>query len=339
MLVTRVGTICLLLVCLAQPVQARGIETHDLSILSLNLAGLPWPLATRREEAILEIGRQIAQLSQAGPEIDVILLQEGFTDIAATLQETLGITEYVAGPDKPRERRASLFQTGDLKRKWWKGEGIGPWVGSGLHVYSVHPIVGVKRHAFGEHACAGYDCLANKGVILTRILVPGLPTPIDVITTHLNSTRSARVPLNETQQAHQRQTLQLAEFWHASTAPEIPAILAGDLNVRRSHERFIPLAKQFKDATFVKNDCALDYVHLACQLDLHSDAPWLSSQDIQAYRSGSKVHVSVLEARTVLTESINGKKLSDHDGYLVRYRLTWVSDQHDHTVALQVDGD
>ncbi|MEQ8736443.1 MAG: hypothetical protein RIC29_16085 [Rhodospirillaceae bacterium] len=326
---------CLCFLLPSIPLHAGVIETRDLTVLSLNVAGLPWPVMTERRLALEQIGAQIALLSKAGPAIDIVLVQEGFNDGVLNLKESLGFAEHVAGPARALRHNLGKTETSDVSRKWWKGEGVGTWLGSGLHIFSAHPIIGIKRHAFGSAACAGYDCLANKGALMARVLIPTLPTPIDVITTHLNSTRSAQVPEIETHKAHQRQTAQLAGFWRNSTVAEFPTILAGDLNVRNSHERFIPLAKQFKEATFVKNECALNPVTVDCHLQLHTHTPWLSSQDIHAYKSGTKVRISVLEARSVLNEPINGKKLSDHDGYLVRYQLIWVSEPAIETLALK----
>ena len=42
-------------------------------------------------------------------------------------------------------------------------------------------------------ACAGFDCLANKGVLLARIAVPGMAQPLTVANAHLNARKAAGV--------------------------------------------------------------------------------------------------------------------------------------------------
>ena len=46
-------------------------------------------------------------------------------------------------------------------------------VGSGLQILSDYPILRVRRMAFPAFACAGYDCLANKGALLVTVRLPG----------------------------------------------------------------------------------------------------------------------------------------------------------------------
>ncbi len=210
------------------------------------------------------------------------------------------------------------------QRKWWKGENVGKWAESGLHIFSAFPVIAVKRMAFGEPACAGYDCLANKGALRVRIVVPGVPQPINIVTTHLNSTNTAGVPVEETHTAHERQVKRLADFWNTAAEPGLPAIIGGDFNIRGSHIRFLPIAKLFQGTTFVKNTCDVLGGSTKCHIDIRPDAPWLTSQDMQAFRSGRDVLVTPLDAHTVLDEPVNGKRLSAHFGYLVRYRLSWI---------------
>ena len=50
--------------------------------------------------------------------------------------------------------------------------------------------------------------------------------------------------------------------------------------------------------------------------------PWLEAQDLQAFASDGPVAVQPLAARPVF-DNHDAPRLSDHDGYLVRYRLSW----------------
>lgn len=302
-----------------------GVRSIELSVLTFNVAGLPWPVSSGRAAATVEISHQITALSESGNPIDIVLIQEGFVKETSQIPRDLGFRYWASGPGPDLKSGPSGKDgaTPSIRRKWWKGEGLRPWVGSGLHIFSAHPIIGVKRMAFGREACAGYDCLANKGAVAAQIYIPGLPVPLDVITAHLNSTHAAGVPVAETHHAHQQQVARLADFWRHATDRDHPVIMAGDLNIRDSHERFVPLARTFRDAGFVKSDCQEFGGPTVCDIEVRTDAPWLSSQDVHAYRHGQSVLIQPLEATTVFHEPVNGTLLSDHFGYLVRYRLSW----------------
>ncbi len=303
-------------------------HSYDLSVLSFNVAGLPWPVSQNRAETMTMIGHHIRDLLLDGEGVDVVLIQEGFIDDTETIADILGFSERITGAGSALSSHA--FACGEClpdtrQRKWWKGEGIGAWAGSGLHIFSAYPIVGIERMAFGETACAGYDCLANKGAVLARIILPGAPHPVDVITTHLNSTNAADVPKAETHFAHERQVRRLADFWIRATEQDHPAIIGGDFNIRGSHERFVPLAKLFQGAAFVKNTCQAVGGTTLCEIDVRPDAPWLTSQDLQAFRSGHSMTIKPVVAKTVLDHVSADVPLSDHFGFLVRYRLEWQS--------------
>ena len=297
-----------------------GLQTFDLSVLTINVAGLPWPISSGRTDAMTEIGKQIAALSASGARIDIILIQEGFVSTATGIAEILDFPDVVSGLDssfQPPEPVSVGNASESLGRKWWKGEALGKWLGRGLHIFSAYPVVGVKRMAFGEPACAGYDCLANKGAVLAQVLLPGLPEPVDIITTHLNSTHAAGVPQDETHRAHQQQIERLADFWSSATDPHHPTVMAGDFNMRDSHQRFVPFAKVFQEAEFVKNSCSVFGGPTQCDIEIRPNAPWLASQDLQAYLSVKDILIQSIEEHTVLHEPVNGEALSDHYGYLV----------------------
>ncbi len=72
--------------------------------------------------------------------------------------------------------RSSLPATGADRRfaaaaSWFKGERSGKLLGSGLQLLSDYPILAVRRAPFPAYACAGYDCLANKGILMALVAV------------------------------------------------------------------------------------------------------------------------------------------------------------------------
>ena len=74
--------------------------------------------------------------------------------------------------------------------------------------------------------------------MLVRVAVPGMPAPIDIFTTHMNSGRAARVPLERSAEAHRYQALEAAHFLDEYHEPDNPLIIGGDFNMRRNPDRF-----------------------------------------------------------------------------------------------------
>ena len=159
-------------------------------------------------QALEPLALMAAALREKGLEPDVVLLQEGFRDEVDDLIELSGYPYVAKGPRK-KQRDGSQLTREDRPRykrvKYRrKGEGWGKWGSSGLWVLSNHPINWVKSHAY--HYCAGLDCLANKGVMLVSLEVPGLPTPVEIADTHMNSHGASKVPRKRYNEAHALQT-------------------------------------------------------------------------------------------------------------------------------------
>jgi endonuclease/exonuclease/phosphatase family metal-dependent hydrolase len=121
------------------------------------------------------------------------------------------------------------------------GEDDGKWVGSGLRILSDYPIVRVRRLAFPSWACAGYDCLANKGALIAWIAVPGSPRPVAFIDTHLNSRAASGVTKARADIAYAYQVAALRSFIDANVAGDAAAFLGGDFNSGKARPRWADL--------------------------------------------------------------------------------------------------
>ncbi|WP_334165102.1 endonuclease/exonuclease/phosphatase family protein [Phenylobacterium sp.] len=295
-------------------VEAPAPAAAEISVLTYNIKGLPWPVATGRARALREIGEELGQMRREGRQPDVVLLQEGFRGEVRALVAASGYRYWAHGP--ARGARAEAGGLGGLARVT-SGEGWGKLTGGGLHVLSDLPITDVRSAPYG--ACAGFDCLANKGVMMVRLSLGDPPFEIDVVNTHMNSRRAARVPAQRALAAHNRQTEELLGFLAANATPERPLLIGGDFNVRNAPERYYYRAEA-RPYTVVSEFCRRP--DAGCD---HPDAdapePWLTSQDLQAFVSPASVRVRPVSAGTVF-DGATGGRLSDHDGYLVRYRLT-----------------
>ena len=292
-------------------------QTAEISVLTYNVRGLPWPIATGRGEALREIGRELAALRREGRQPDVVLIQEGFRGEVAGLFRESGYRYWAQGPSRSdRTPFAGVVLGG---RDLFRGEGVGKLLSGGLHVFSDAPILEVKRAAYNN--CAGFDCLANKGAMLVRLAPEGLPIPIDVVNTHMNSRKASMAPRSRTLPAHNGQVRELTAFLQANRRSENPLLLGGDFNIRNSPARYYFDALE-RPYTVVGEFCSQPGAGCGEGSADAVSEPWLRSQDLQAFGQGA-VRVQPLRAETLFPTSAPKRALSDHDGYLVRYRLSW----------------
>ena len=62
-----------------------------------------------------------------------------------------------------------------------------------------------------------------------------------------------------------------------------------------------------------------------CDLNIqdNSDEPWFQTQDLQGWADGVRVSIEPKRMEEIFDQPENGKMLSDHNGFLVVYRLSW----------------
>jgi len=301
------------------PKDAAGVT---FSVMTYNVEGLPWPIRKKRGSALKKIGHELAALRSRGEEPDVVLIQEGFRGEIWDLIDESGYPYVARGPRKG-QRDKNVFSKGErpeYRRVKYRrlGEGWGKWGSSGLWVLSNHPIETVTSHAY--RYCAGLDCLANKGVMLVSLSVPGLPAPVEIANTHLNSRAASGVPRRRSTAAHHYQADELKRFMQTDRAPGAPLIVGGDFNVMKAPDRY----------DYVMADYPFEVVSQWCharpqacdtKISYDGDAPWLDTQDLIGFLDGEQV----LVRPTAVEATFDGSAqpvLSDHDGYKVTFRLT-----------------
>jgi endonuclease/exonuclease/phosphatase family metal-dependent hydrolase len=300
---------------------ASGERSVGLRVMIYNVADLPWPVGKDREAALKRIGDELYAMRRAGTAPDVVLLQEAFTKRSDEIGRRAAYAYSVRGPrarDVPDEATSG--------RNFWRGETAGKLVGSGLVALSDYPIVDVARLPFGRNMCAGYDCLAAKGALLVRVQVPGVPAPVDIVTTHVNSRRSSGVSDARSLVSHRRQFDEIAGFVARNRRPGNAFVLAGDLNVRRAPARY-DYAVMRVGHPFVHDWCRRP--EAGCDVDMalgDGDRPGLGTQDLQAFDSGSAVRISPVGMSLLFDQPVDGRMLSDHAAHLVVYRLSWPAD-------------
>ena len=192
----------------------------------------------------------------------------------------------------------------------------------GLLVLSDYPVLEVKRMPYARAACAGFDCLANKGVVLVRVALPGAAQPLIVVDTHLNSRGSSGVPNARADTAYGWQAEQLRAFVGNNIPAAAPAIVAGDFNIGKTPYRramitggggVLPGAA---DALRTALGQGLERADLAA-----AQAIVTKGKDWMFAREGCSTRLSLSSVAVPFGREPNGRSLSDHFGYVAHYAV------------------
>ena len=326
--------------------ESAGTASMEISVLIYNVCGLPWPIAKgkasrdtdeqgnripidgKRSSALKKIGDMLGELRSQGTEPDIILLQEAFIPESAQIPERGGYPNWVAGPGKRdlgakhSERASDEFIA---ERKALKGEKSGKLQSSGLLLASNFPIVELFNHPFSQWECAGFDCLANKGLLVAELEIPGLPDHLMVATTHFNSRGASGVSAERSLLAHNLQVDEANEFLVNLGKDHQPFIWGGDVNMRHADDRIEYFVERSGDKLNEVSSFCIDPANdCEVRIQWETDTPWYETQDLQGWVSGSQVSVSPFKVEAVFDEPQEGIMPSDHNGLLVHYRLSWL---------------
>jgi endonuclease/exonuclease/phosphatase family metal-dependent hydrolase len=327
---------------------STGVASMEISVLIYNVAGLPWPLgcgkqsrttdengeripiACDRSEAQRDIGDALATMREMETEPDVIMLQEAFIEDSEEIPIRGGYLNWVTGPTstdlgpKVSERASSAFIA---ERSFWKGEKLGKWQSSGLLTAADYPIHVRYSHPFNQWECAGFDCLANKGILTVELDIPGLPDPLAIATTHYNSRGASGVTGERSLAAHKLQVDETNEYFVSLQRRYLPFIWGGDLNMRQATDRFEYFVERASEQGNgfgeVSEFCSRNRESCEVQIQWKSDAPWYETQTLQGWSRGDRVEIQPLQMQELFDAPVDGVMPSDHNGLLVRYRLSW----------------
>lgn len=297
----------------------------QIRVLTYNVEGLSWPARSGRAPFLQKIGAELSRMRESANGPDIVLFQEMFSTEAKRAVEASGYPVIVSGPKRTSDPKGSTGAKLPGKASILKGEVGARVFGSGLAIASRWPAIHVQRRPFGHRSCAGYDCLSNKGILLARLWVPGLPEPLDIYDTHLNARRASGVSAERNLAAHERQAEEASQFIDATHDDDNPLVFGGDFNMRRSDKRW----ENWRSFTRFQH---LDLVHRVCshaasgcdvRVSWDGDTPWMDTQDLQFYWKGTPVAIRPVRVEAVFDGSPNSPKLSDHDGFLVTYDLSW----------------
>lgn len=296
-----------------------GDSTARISILTYNVEGVPY--RTGRAADLTRIGEQLSQLCRSNAPPDIVLIQEMFSRDALAAIERAAYPFMAAGPARDQRRRLPALGARPDTR-WRKGEIGIRLVGSGLAIGSVFPIEASASEPFSGLACAGFDCLSNKGAQIARLRLPGAPGFLDIVNTHMNAQGASRVAPRRHLPVHNAQVLELTDFMTAHAAGDDPVVLGGDFNMRGSEARF-DVFQATQPLTLVHQACLADPEDCEAPASWDGDAPWMDTQDLQLFQSGRLVTIRPVRVEALFDGRPGSPALSDHDGLLVTYELRW----------------
>ncbi|MEC3912099.1 endonuclease/exonuclease/phosphatase family protein [Sphingobium sp. CR2-8] len=307
-------------------VEADGkIATTTLTVLTYNIEGLGWPARAGRAPSLHAIGERLAALRREGRAPDVVLFQEMFSGAAKRAVTATGYPAIVTGPRRTTRARNATKEVLPGRSHIKRGEIGLHLTGGGLAIASRYAIIHGDRHAYGRRSCAGLDCLANKGIVLARVAIPGVPTPVDIYNTHMNSRGASRAPDHRNLAAHDRQSLEASAFIDRSHDDAYPLIFGGDFNMRHSEPRWENFSR-YQSLDLVHRVCADRSSGCDVRLSWDGQQPWMDTQDLQFFWTGDHVAIRPVRVEAMFDGGADGPQLSDHDGLLVTYRLSWPKD-------------
>jgi endonuclease/exonuclease/phosphatase family metal-dependent hydrolase len=298
-----------------------------LSVMTYNVKGAPWPVTHGRGHDLRAIGDRLRQLRTEGRNPHIVLLQEAFSADARAIARRAGYRFVVRGPgagERTPEPASAPDAAFLASRSFFHGERSGKLFDSGLLLLSDFPVTGVHRLSYPDFACAGLDCMANKGALLATVEIPGAPAPVDIVTTHLNSRHHARVADSRSLYAYSRQVALLAQFIAANRDPSHPLIVAGDFNVGRAPARGSALEASLPAwGANVPVAEALAVVGRGGQAPLTADAEAVvrRNTDFEFFVPGQLAALTPRAIDVPFGREATGGMLSDHLGYTITFGL------------------
>ena len=296
---------------------------HDITLMTYNVHGLPWPIVEDRSTELQAIGDQLKMMRERHVQPSIVAVQEAFVPEAKAIGRTAGYRYVAFGPAEDADGALAPGDDGFVAQgSRLVGERLGKHVDSGLAIFSDYPILAVRRMAYP--VCAGYDCLANKGALAALIAVPGIATPILVVDTHLNSNAASGAPNARAIYAYRRQLDLLSSFIAAMGAGDRPVLVAGDFNVGRDLAR----RAQFDLRMFGGNDL-LQAAAVTCRSapacpvaqPLAMAESLGRAKDWLMYRSSPTVGITPIALGAPFGRRADGAMLSDHIGIVAQYRI------------------
>lgn len=288
-------------------------NTFNLRVMTYNVHGLP--VIGSSEEQFQEMGRVLAQKRKNGTAPHVVVIQEGFDKDVNLFLEGSGYPYIQKGPRA--KDRVPGTPSGGLFSKI---------LNSGLYILSEYPIESIHMTPFLIDSCAQSDCRANKGLLYVKINFPGVPTPVQIITTHMNANGSRISKENaervKSDNAKLAQINETGAFLSKNLDRHLPVIFAGDFNIKKTRAHWDIFQKTLS-MTNAAQLCLSREPKCIIATGADRIALFENTPDHQYFDSGDQVSVEPYEVMKTMTETLDNKPLSDHLGLQVNYKLSW----------------
>lgn len=263
-------------------------DEYELSILTFNTWGLPHPVTSY-------LGKRVELITESIREYDIVNLQETFSRYTSAIATDSGFPNYV------RYDNRSLLS-----------------FGSGLTSLSKHPIIEYDYKEFSS--CLSFDCWANKGILFTRIQLPGVG-PIDVYNTHYQASQYGSefvdIRLSDNQD--------LYEFYQKHNEGYL-TIISGDFNFLETSEEYKNFVSKFSPVdTFRQiNPDLPGFTYDDKANDLIQDSSVRGRIDYIFFLPptvDTNYTVELVDSNIVFTEKLDGVFPSDHFGVVTTLKF------------------
>ncbi|TZG27789.1 endonuclease/exonuclease/phosphatase family protein [Sphingomonas montanisoli] len=303
-------------------------RADEISVLTYNVEALPWPINSGREHDLARIAERLRTLRRSGVAPHIVVLQEAFTPEARSIGRLAGYRYQAFGPAAEDARGdVPLPAAFVANRSWYLGERSDPVLSSGLAIFSDYPILATRSAPFT--ACAGFDCGANKGVLVATIAAPGVAEPIEVATTHLNCRKSSMTSPQRNLTAYRAQLDAVDRLMGGTKRVRL---FAGDFNVHsigrlealQAHGRRWNMTPATAMGVVRKPAMFCGQGKGACGMDLPiaSNLPLAHATDWQFFAGSAATDIRPVRRLPLFGREADGTMLSDHIGYSVVYRVS-----------------
>ena len=271
-------------------------HAEDIRLLTWNVFMIPKPINfTRQKERTALIGKALLE-----SDYDIILLQEAFIGrfrkyISHLIKEKYPYQDHLA-----KSRRILHF------------------LNSGLYIASRYPFEVLGWHYFNE--CTHSDCLSSKGVLLVEVTTPQ-GKKVQIAMSHMQAWDDKKAI-----EARKNQIDEIKTLLDTYARPNVPQILAGDLNIDGKIDIECPAAlatlgmtsSPLEGPLFATNGFKVDCYKTPGE---PSDGQWLDHLWLRHQGSGSEIiHKKVRPFKDIM----KGDKecsLSDHYGVEATLKL------------------
>lgn len=317
---------------LSAAVAADTATTGDLSILSLNVAGLPSILQSNGESGDKTTNSELIGTYFAEYDFDVIHVQEDFNYHAYICQYTRRhVTRDTRHETVPSSQVGTNMHTDATDTHPYRtSTSGGAGIGSGLNTLANDPWVDFTRISWDD--CSNdtdYDCLTPKGFTFMRMQITSTTdnsaaTFVDMYNLHADAgtTDADEVARN----SNINQVLSYVETWSTGNA----VLIFGDTNSRYSRTADTAirtlLDNDFSDAWVqIARDGVVPTVESICDNPQPVGENTCETVDKVFYRSSPLVTLNADTFEYVGTWflSANGTTLSDHNP--INVNLTWTA--------------